>query len=412
MAKVIKPLTDFEVKSFIKEGVKGKKLFDGGGLFLHLPASGYPAWRVKYRLGDKERVFTIGAYPQISLQDARIELARVREQVANGRDPVQQRQVFQLSNVDSSETTFQIVADQWLAKMKKEWSDVHHKKSARAIERDLYPKLGSLPIESIDSYILAQAVAPTIQRGVIETADRILQHVGNIFNFAKGLGKYNRDNPVPGAREVVMPKVPESKHIPAVTEWQELGAILRNAKGANISPPLYLLHRLIAFTATRIGTARLAEWKEFDLDSSQPVWTIPRAKMKVKSRHTDHRIPLSAPIVKELREWRAIGLSGSYVLPSPQSVKRGQPIGSEGLEKAYRDRLGLDGKHTPHGWRSAFSTLARDGGFLREVVELSLDHCHDDAVAMAYDRGERWQDRIKLFDWWGEQLIKAESAPG
>lgn len=409
MAKTIKPLTDLEIKSFIKDDVKGKKLFDGGGLFLHLPASGYPAWRVKYRLGDKERVYTIGAYPQISLQDARIELAKIREQVKRGHDPVQQRQVFVLSNQDASENTFQVVADQWLAKMKKEWGAVHYQKAARAIERDLYPKLSNLPIETISPFVLAQSIAPTVHRGAIETADRILQHAGAIFNFAKGLGVYAGDNPVPGAREVVLPKVPESKRMPAITEWQGLGAILRNAKGANISPPLYLLHRLLAFTATRIGTARLAEWAEFDLDSTPPVWTIPRAKMKVKTRHTDHRIPLSASIAQDLREWRSIGLSKRLVFPSPQTTKEGQPIGSEGLEKAYRDRLGLAGKHTPHGWRAAFSTLARDENFNRDVVELALDHCHDDDVAMAYDRGERWLDRVKLFDWWGERLVKAES---
>lgn len=103
-------------------------------------------------------------------------------------------------------------------------------------------------------------------------------------------------------------------------------------------------------------------------------------------------------------------LSCSRSLP-PQTAKQGQPIGSEGLEKAYRDRLGLAGKHTPHGWRAAFSTLARDENFNRDVVELALDHCHDDDVAMAYDRGERWLERVKLFDWWGEQLVKAESTP-
>ena len=70
--------------------------------------------------------------------------------------------------------------------------------------------------------------------------------------------------------------------------------------------------------------------------------------------------------------------------------------------------LGLADRHTPHGWRAAFSTLARDDGFEREVVELALDHIHDNDVARAYDRGERPQQRVKLMTWWGDQLAQAQ----
>jgi hypothetical protein len=74
----------------------------------------------------------------------------------------------------------------------------------------------------------------------------------------------------------------------------------------------------------------------------------------------------------------------------------------------YRVTLGLANKHSPHGWRSAFSTLARDNGFERDVVELALDHVHDSEVVRAYDRGERLAQRIKLMNWWDEQLTKAQ----
>jgi integrase len=68
----------------------------------------------------------------------------------------------------------------------------------------------------------------------------------------------------------------------------------------------------------------------------------------------------------------------------------------------------LRGKHVPHGWRSSLSTLARDQGFAREVVELALDHAHDNEVARAYDRGERFTQRVELYNWWGEQLTAAQ----
>lgn len=166
-----------------------------------------------------------------------------------------------------------------------------------------------------------------------------------------------------------------------------------------------LAHRLCAFTAARIGNVVDAEWKELNLDDPQALWIIPRHKMKASNRADDHRIPLCQSIADELRRWRSqIGRRG-YVFPSPSS---GGHISRESVEKAYRVTLNLAARHSPHGWRSAFATLARDQGFARDVVELALDHVHDTEVARAYDRGERFEQRVLLYKWWGEQLHTAE----
>ena len=166
-----------------------------------------------------------------------------------------------------------------------------------------------------------------------------------------------------------------------------------------------MAHRLCAFSAARIDNVVTAQWREFHLDDEQPIWVIPRPKMKIPTRHNDHRIPLCPEIATELHHWKGMVGERSSVFPSPANDK---PITREGVEKAYRVTLGLRGKHVPHGWRSAFSTLARDQGFAREVVELALDHAHDNEVARAYDRGERFTQRVELFNWWGEQLAAAQ----
>ena len=128
--------------------------------------------------------------------------------------------------------------------------------------------------------------------------------------------------------------------------------------------------------------------------------------MKVTSRDGDHRIPLCPEIAEELRQWRDKIGKNDYLFPSPTG--KNKHIGCEAVEKAYRVTLKLERQHTPHGWRSAFSTLARDQGFLRDVVELALDHIHDNQVACAYDRGERFDQRIELYKWWGAQLNLAQ----
>ncbi|MDE2389375.1 MAG: hypothetical protein KGN35_09905 [Betaproteobacteria bacterium] len=155
----------------------------------------------------------------------------------------------------------------------------------------------------------------------------------------------------------------------------------------------------------RIGNVVDAEWREFQLDGEQPVWIIPRKKMKVTTRDIDHRVPLSPEITDELYRWRKMFGGKGFVFPSPQG---GKHIGRESIEKVYRVTLGLNGKHSPRGWRSAFSTLARDSSFARDMVELALDHVHDNEVARAYDRGERFDERMKLFNWWGQRLVAAQ----
>lgn len=396
-------LSDKAVKAFATKAEPGKKLADGGGLHLFITPAGSATWRVKYRIEGKEKLFSIGPYPQVSLAAARVELAEVKALHKEGKDPVSNRQVNRAANAASSDNTFQIVAAEWFAMKKKEWSDVHYVKSVRAFERDLYPTLGKLPISSLTPAIVATAVLAINKRDVLETATRILQHLNGVFRYAQAKGHVN-DNPALAAREV-LPRKKDNGRMPALLDFVSLGDLLRRAELAQLSHAVRMAHRLCAFTAARIGNIVEAEWKEFDLDGDQPVWTIPRDKMKVKDRQTDHRIPLCSEIAGELRHWRDMIGSKSFVFPSPAG---GKHITCESIEKVYRVTLKLANKHTPHGWRSAFTTLARDNRFERDVVELALDHAHDNEVVRAYDRGERFEQRIALYKWWGEQLSAAQ----
>lgn len=396
-------LTDKAVKAFVTQEARGKKLPDGGGLHLFITPAGGATWRVKYRIDGKEKIYSIGTYPAISLAAARVELAEVKALIRENKDPVTQRRINRAETSASSDDTFEAVAGVWLAMKQKEWSAGHFTKSARAFERDIYPAIGKLPVASITPAIVAKAVEDINKRDVLETATRILQHLNGVFRYAQAKGLC-RDNPAGPAREI-LPRKKDNGRMPALLDWASLGDVLRRADMARLSPSVRMAHRLCAFTASRIGNVVNAEWREFHLDDEQPVWIIPRAKMKVATRDIDHRVPLGPEIAAELRQWKEVFGARGFVFPSPGG---GKYIGREGIEKVYRVTLGLAGKHSPHGWRSAFSTLARDQGFARDVVELALDHAHDNEVARAYDRGERFTQRVQLFNWWGEQLAAAQ----
>lgn len=408
-SRAINKITDLRVRSFVNKAkngqLRGAKLTDGGGMYLMITLAGTPVWRLKYRYDGKERVFAIGIYPTITLDAARAERDRVKALLRAGRDPVQTRSLERVRAVSASGDTFNSVAEDWLAKQRREWSDIHYRKSKRALERDVLPRIGNLPIRDIAPGMIGTVIEEILKRKVRETAAKVLQHVTAVFRYAQAHG-LRADNPADAVSELMPPR-PMVRPMSALLTWAGLGDILRRAESASLSPSVRLAHRLCAFSVARISNVVEAEWAEFDLDSDVAIWTIPRSKMKSQDRHHDHKIVLAPAIASELRDWRSVVGTVGPVFRSPQGRKH---ISRESIEKAYRVTLGLAGKHSPHGWRSAFSTLARDHGFERDVVELTLDHIYDTDVVRAYDRGERLQQRIQLMYWWGEQLIRAQNS--
>lgn len=400
--EIISTLTPAQVAAFAKKAASGKKLFDGNGLHLFISQAGTAIWRIKYRLSGKERLYSVGPYPEISLGDARADRDKVRKWLREGRDPVQARLVERAAASTAAADTFAAVAEEWLDLRRSDWSAIHFEKSRQALERDVFPALGALPVADITPAMVSAVIKSIARRGARDTAGKILQHVRGIFELAQTKGL--RDNPATPAR-AVLGRRPRQVRRPAFLKWDQLGAVLRGAEKARLSPVVRLAHRLCAFTAARISNVVQAEWKEFDLDATPALWVIPRKKMKSQDREHDHKVILGSTIAAGLRQWRALIGGQGFLFPSPAG---GKHITRESIEKAYRVTLGLEDKHTPHGWRAALSTLARDEGHDRDVVELALDHIHDSDVVRAYDRGERLQQRIKLMNWWDGELARAE----
>lgn len=393
-------LTDRAIRSWLPNAKAGAKLWDGEGLFLHKGRLTDASWRIKYRFHDKERTFTIGSLSLHTLAQARQTLREVKGALDKGVEPTAKRRARRAAEEFASTTTFESIARTWLAHRRPEWSPVHFEKSQRALERDIFPTLGNVPLASITPPLVAMAIKDVMKRDAVETAGRILFHVRSIFRYARAIGACD-DNPADPVQEL-LPKKRKHGRMKALLQEQALWDILNRAEEANLSRPVFMAHLLTAYTAARISNIVMARWQDMDLDAEQPIWTIPREQMKTTSRDHHHRIPLCGELVAELRRWRALVGQQGFCFPS--GVKGKNHITREGVEKAYRETMGLSGKHSPHGWRSALSTLGREAGFEREVVELALDHAHDNDVAMAYDRGERFAKRIELYRWWASLL--------
>jgi hypothetical protein len=125
----------------------GKKLADGGGLYLFMPPAGSANWRIKYRIQGKEKVFSVGPYPLVSLSAARIQLAEVKALLLENKDPVAERRLNRASAAAGLDNTFKAVSQEWLTMKQREWSATHYTKSARALERDVPRPSATFPSE-------------------------------------------------------------------------------------------------------------------------------------------------------------------------------------------------------------------------------------------------------------------------
>ena len=160
-------LTDVKIRSFIAKSKAGTalvgKLSDGGGMYLVITPAGTPVWRLKYRLGGKERLYAIGIYPGITLDAARGERELIKARIRQGQDPVQGRQLLRATAAASSGQTFETVAADWLSAQR--WSEIHREKSSRALERDVYPRIGRLPVRDITAAMVASVIETVVKRG-------------------------------------------------------------------------------------------------------------------------------------------------------------------------------------------------------------------------------------------------------
>jgi integrase len=419
-AKGTDRLTDRTVRAWVAKARAGKattgKLSDGAGMYLMLTPAQTPVWRWKYRVGPtaarKERVWALGVYPEVSLAAARLERDRLRALVKAGQDPVVVRRVARAQTITGQGATFETLAAAWIAEKRPTWSASHAVRTEQAITRDVLPALGSLPLDAITPPMITRLLADVQRRTdprdrgqqVRETAARIRVNIARVFAWGIAHGRCTQ-NPTPSPDAVLRPK-PGVTPQPALLTFPELGAVLRRAEVASLLPAVRLAHRLVSFTAQRMNNVVAAQWKDFDLDGDTPEWVIPRHTMKVGEGKPDHRVPLGPTIAAELRAWRSATGGTGFVCAS--SSTRGHVL-IDSVDKAYRETLALRDKHVPHGWRSAFRTLANAAKLDTDAIELFLDHdIHASAVVKAYERGTKWEERVQLAYWWDAQLVSAQ----
>jgi len=387
-------LTDAKIRN-LKPKDKPYKTTDYSGLYVLSNPNGSRLWRFKYRFKDKEKLLSIGSYPEISLLEARAIRDNARKQIANNIDPNEAKKEKKFLDRLQDGNTFAKVAEQYVAKLIKEGRAENTLKKLDWLLDMANADLGNRPIAEITAPIILQTLKKIENKGNYETALRLRSTIGAVFRFAIASGLAENDPTFALRDALITPKV---KPRAAITDKKALGGLMRSIDGFDGQTTTRLALELLAIVITRPGELRHARWDEFDRDEA--VWTIPAERMKMRQPHA---VPLPQRALDILAELHLITGWGELLFPSVRSSKR--PM-SENTTNAALRRMGYSKEEmTSHGFRASFSTIANESGLWNpDAIERALAHAETNRIRGAYARGKYWDERVKLANWWAMQL--------
>ena len=388
-------LTDAKIKA------TANSIPDGGGLSLYVSASGSKTWRYRYRLEGKEQVLTIGAYPLLSLAEAReahrgarwlVEreihpLAYVNEELGRQKAEESRREL----------STFRAVVGSWLAATGGTLAPSTAKYRKAMIERHLLPVLGDIPATGIDRHRLRNLLVG-LDAATPETAKQCRSYLSQVFDWCVEYDLVS-GNPTPQS------SILRNFHTRTVTprkalDLRQLGAFLKDTNAGTTDALTSAAMGLLILTWCRTSEVVGAAWSEFDLKAG--VWRIPASRMKAREPHT---IYLSAQAIALLRNLQLL-TTGIYLFPN-----RRQPdthMNRMTLTN-WRKRHGYESEMDIHGFRAVASTWANESGrYRKEVIEVALAHRETDLVRAAYNRATFTGELTQMWQDWADMCEGAE----
>ncbi len=386
------PLSDVAIRA-AKPSSGIVKLSDGGGLQLWIMPNGSKLWRVAYRFDGKQRLLALGSYPAVSLATARDKRDAARSLLASGIDPMDQKRRDEQASEQSRSNTFSKLAAELLDKKRREGKANNTIGKREWLYGFAANELGDRPIREISAADVLAVLKKVEGKGLIDTAHRLRAGIGEVFRYAIATQRAEND-PTYALRGALQSLKP--KHRAAVTDAKQFGALLRAIAVFEGQPTTNAALQLMAYLFPRPGELRLAEWREFDWEHA--VWTIPASRMKMRR---EHRVPLPTQAIAILKDLQRITGDRALVFPGLRSPLRA--ISENTLNAALR-RMGYSqDEMTAHGFRAAASTLLNESGkWSVDSIERALAHQDGDAVRRAYARGEHWQERVAMLQWWAD----------
>lgn len=398
-------LTDAKIRT-LKPSDKPFKVSDSHGLYLLVKPGGSRHWYLKYRINGKESRIALGAYPAVSLSDARQQREGVRKMLALNINPVQERAAERGSR--TPDKVFKNVALAW-HKSNRKWSQNTADRLLASLNNHIFPVIGNLPVSELKPRHFIDLLKRIEEKGLLEVASRTRQHLSNIMRHAVHQGLIDT-NPAANLGGVTTP--PVRRHYPALPLerlpelLERIGAYHQGRELTRLAV-LLMLHVFI-----RSSELRFARWSEIDFTNR--VWTIPATREPIigvrysgrgAKMRMSHIVPLSEQSIAILKQIKDITGNNELIFPGDHNPYK--PMCENTVNKALRV-MGYDTKKDicGHGFRAmACSALMESGLWAKDAVERQMSHQERNTVRMAYiHKAEHLEARKAMMQWWSDYL--------
>jgi integrase len=372
-------------------------------MYLRVYPNGSKYWQLQYWFDGKQKILSFGVWPNISLKEARDERFAAKKLIKEGIEPndkKKERLVVESFERDMEKirkiSTFQIVTHEWFSRQSTQWTERHSKGVLSSLEMHVFPDLGEIPIADISNQNVIATLRKLESEGKYETCYRIRQKLEAIFSFAEIEGLCI-GNPARGLQKILTKPQPKTQNSLPISELPEFLKKIETDKLA--APSTVLAMKFMILTFVRTSELRFADWREFDIDCTEPLWVIPAERMKMRKTH---HVPLSRQAVSILEEMQQYSGTEGYVFPQVYNQKKAM---SENTLLYFSNRLGYAGRNTIHGFRSVASTVLNESSkWSPDVIELQLAHQESNKVRKAYNRAEHLDERRKMMEWWSDYI--------
>jgi integrase len=382
------------------ENAKAGRYTDGDGLMLYVAPSGRGSWVLRVQVSGRRREIGLGSVTYndgfcdmsevpllerrvLTLADARLKAAILRQMAKAGRDPVIEQKRDRVPN----RTFADAMQKAYEAKLP-EWSERTAKSFLSAMEQHALPQLGNCLIDAIDAAAIAQALSK-IWTTRPPMARKVRQWIGLVLNFAEAQ-KWRRSSMPNDAVSLLLPKQPEGGHFEAMP-YQEVPFLVRRLCEGRSVGRLGLL--FLVLTAARSGEVRGAAWNQIDWHNR--LWIRPAGLMKGRNAK-QHIVTLNAEALNILNAAKHFRRADTdLVFPS----QRGGTLSDMTLSSFLNENDG-----TAHGFRSSFRDWAAEQmpHVPDPVAEAALSHKVDNKVVAAYKRTNFLEMRHLLLGEWGK----------
>ena len=363
------------------------ELSDANGLSVRITPNGVIVFQYRYKIDGRPRRMTIGQYDQVSLKEAREQVAEFRKLVAIGKDPITARDMAVEANIKAA--TVEDCIKSWLSSASASRL-VKRDQWERALYRHVVPYVGSMLVDEM-AISHWQPVFKRMRDNNAETyAGEVLSRMKTIFSYCIRIELIKR-NPVTDLRVIDVGK-PVKKGKRNLSD-KEIGAFRHAVEASTITHQNKLLLKLLLLTGCRGVELRLAKKADFDLDAR--VWRVP-------DEHSKTREPfergLSVKAVEILREVFSLYEDFSQVFP-PAAKKEDRPMAASvilNLAIQLREDMTID-HWSIHDLRRTAKTKMAELGVMPHVSEKVLGHKLSGVLAI-YDQHSYLREQQEALD--------------